>query len=421
MRTKLNILLILTCFVAPGLFLAHPVYVESIVISGTIEPTFYGRWDPGWIHVETRDFEIASDGYIYQVGQSSNPSVEDERTFHLLKWSPTAELVWNRTWDWSDRARVYGMTAHNSFIYTVGCLETDTLVVKWSSSGDVIWSRTWNWTSGQRALDAAVDSVGNVIVLTVVYDHNETASQQNLGLTVLLKYDSAGNFLANYTGGYCYGRDVDLKIADDGFVYALVPLYGSIMQWSPSYSLQWILYGPFDLFDVSSEGNFVVAASNPPFTVRKFDSNMNEIWNVTDGVVWEEFIGNLQMYGSLDVSLDDSTFFLYKVYDNGTYPFVLDKFDSSGTLEWNRTLVYPETWDQEWGESSVPWAFDMRITSKEVIYISAFDYDGDRLGMGIIVYGTPTQVGLPPDPILLIIAVCMIVGVIAIIIILKKR
>ena len=398
------------------------VPTNGAIVSGTIKPSYYNLWNPGWMSAGPVDFEIADDGYVYQVGNSEDPRITQNYTFHLLKWSPTAEIVWNRTWDRSDHTQIYGLAVHNSFIYTAGLISTESgiksLLVKWSSNGDILWSRTWSWTTHQRALDVDVDQHGNVFVLCGVFDLNETAIQYHFALEVLLKYDNSGTLLGNYSGGFCYGRDMKLRISDSGFIYAFDPYYLGLTQWNSSGVVQWNSFEPIQLYDVSPNGNYIVATP-PGYTIRKIDPNQNEIWNTTDTIIWQEYYGSLDLCGSLDAANDGSIYLLYKIRNTTAPTMILNKYDAEGHQLWNKTLGVPGTWDNEFA-TAFAWARGLDVSNQGVLYVSAYFYDGEDLSMGLVVYGTPTLAMFQPE-LFVIIGFAGILCMVVLIIVLKKR
>jgi len=421
MRKKLFVCGILIYLISLGCISFVPS--NGVVVSGTIKPSYYGLWNPGWISVHAVDFEIADDGYVYQIGSSDDYGFTENYTFHLVKWNPTANLVWNRTWDRSQHTQINGIALSSSFIYTAGWISSEsvvkTLLVKWSSNGDILWSRTWNWTSKQRAWDVDVDLDGNVYVLCAIFDHNETATQLHLGLEVLLKYNADGTLLANYSGGYCVGRDMEMKMSENGLIYSLDPYYGGMKQWDTSGSVKWASVVPTFLFDVLSDGNYIVA-TEPGYTLRKFDANQNEIWNTTDSIGWEDYYGSLHSCGGIDTASNGSVYLYYKIRNETEPTMILDKFNADGNLVWNKTLRAPDTWDYEF-TSVFSWVRGIAATDKGVLYLHAQYGDGDYYNLCIVVYGTPTPAIYQSDMFIIILVGIGIIGLVALVILVKRR
>lgn len=261
------------------------------------------RSDP-WYNSYIRGIAVDSTGNVFLIGEcySSNTSYN----FLTLKYSPTGELKWERSysgqgysWDWI-RAITVDIIGN---IYITGCsIDTggsyDYITIKYSNSGDQIWLARYNGPANSydysRAI--AVDNLGNVYV---------SGSSVGLGSDydyALVKYNSNGEelWVSRYNGTnnstdfargialdtlgnvYITGRSA---IADKSYDYATVKYNSSgIEQWVRRYNgtgngndLAYAI--SVDLFgNVYVTGYSIGISTSSDYATIKYDSSGIEQW-----------------------------------------------------------------------------------------------------------------------------------------------
>ncbi len=321
--------------------------------------------------------------------------------------------VWNSTWglrEFQDWGTGVALDSAGNF-YIAGTTENlkhtyDICVVKLNSEGVVLWYRTWGSSATinnpyaiERGTGIALDSSGNIYIT----GYTEYGWQM-----FLLKYDSVGNLLWNLTrSGQSYAITID---SSDNIYIAGTHLvkYNSegVEQWSQSCPR-----GRGIALD-SFENIYVVGATSSwDATLVKYDSSGMLLWSRTWGqsmldygaaividsldniyitgettnILTSQYDIFLIKYTSLGVQLWDhiwgcSSDFDYalgiildsygNIYLGGyTYnfgaimaDFLLVKFDSSGSYQWNRT----------WGGNSEQRANAIAMDSSGDIYLVGY-------------------------------------------------
>jgi len=266
-----------------------------------------------WGGVESEVFcgmVLDSNGNIYIVGSTSSYGAGEDDVV-LLKFNNDIILEWDCIWGENSSDFCHGMAIDSlDNIYLTGITNYpyyDVFLVKYNSSGNQQWNCTWSiedYNITENVLSIVIDS-SDQIYLGV--NTNLTGSEW-----YLLKYDNSGTLLLNAS----YNK-----------------------------------YNPIELLVLDSLDNLYAVGSYNDMYLTKFDGNGNFEWNIT-------CIPNiLQGTEKLAVDPSDNIFiagselinpsvilFGYNMTDYDTY---LMKFNNSGILEWNRTLIgdnniYPE-------------------------------------------------------------------------------
>ncbi len=186
---------------------------------------------------------VGSSGNVYVAGSTSSFGAGGSDAF-LLKFDPSGNLLWQRTWGGSYADSAYALTIDsNENIYVTGQTSSygygahcqlefgpcsNVFLLKFSASGTLLAQRTWggpgNRIVGDLGYGAAVDRTGSVYVT------GETNSFSVRGSSVfLLKFDSSANLTWELTWGrpladrfsYDQGRGVAVagdKVFVTGFV-----------------------------------------------------------------------------------------------------------------------------------------------------------------------------------------------------------
>lgn len=175
-------------------------------------------------------------------------SLFSDDTF-LARYNTSGYQMWNRTWDGGSNTMINGITLSpdDKTVYATGIIGSgpfDILTMAYSINGTLLWNRTWGGSSGDAGLNIATDTNDNVYVCGWTESYSKGAYD-----TLLLKYDSMGNFKWYKTWGG-YGTDIASGIAiQNGSIY---------------------ITGQYE-----NPFSYVV--------LLKYDTNGNYIWNTTFG------------------------------------------------------------------------------------------------------------------------------------------
>ena len=169
---------------------------------------------------------LDSSGNIYVVGDTDGFGAGD-RDILLLKYDHSGSLLWQRTWggssyDWSPRSGVALGSSGNVYIVgstgSFGAGDADVLLLKYDPSGDLLWQRTWGGSELDYGLGMALDSLDNVYVTGLT----ESTGGEDDDL-ILLKFDPSGELLWQRTWGESGKEDCGFSITFDslGHVYVV--------------------------------------------------------------------------------------------------------------------------------------------------------------------------------------------------------
>ncbi len=283
-----------------------------------------------------------------------------------------------KTWGLGWREFAYGVAVgSDGSIHVVGSTEEenhyyDAFILKYASDGTLLWQKAWNRTSeglDDVAYDVAVDQNGNAYV--VGYTQRVYATPEVYDYVfdaLILKYDSNGNLLWQKT---LATGDIDIvaegvAIDQSGYIYVVGKLLNStysredafILKLSPDGTVLWEkgYYSRFDGYPFSEEafgvavdevGNIYVAGfteniSTSYALLLKFNSNGVLLWDK----MWGNVTSDTSMASAYDVAVDQygDIYVVGKKSDSYTsipipsytYDAFILKYDSDGTLLWQR-------------------------------------------------------------------------------------
>lgn len=246
-----------------------------------------------------------SDGGFVTTGETNSYGVGGIDYF-IAKYDSAGGLEWNKVvgGSTSDYSQYVIQTSDGGYAVT-GLSDSypagggyDIFLSKFDSSGNLSWSKTWGGSADDYGQSLIQTSDGSYVVASI------TSSYGAGGWDMLLtKLDSSGNMIWNKTWGGP-GTDESMEINKDASGNYIVA------GWTDGYGA--------GLYDA---------------VLLKYDPNGNLIWQRTWG-------GSSYDVGESVVATADGGYAMtgYTSLGAGGYDLFLAKYDSAGTLMWNRTL-----------------------------------------------------------------------------------
>ena len=266
-----------------------------------------------------------SDGNIFVVG-FTNSYGEGGSDVWLIKYDKDGNFEWNITWGGADSDLGYDIAIDkNSYIYVAGytdgfgAIQDDLCLIKFNASGKQEWNITYGGSGSEIANGISIDSSSNVYIVGTTSSFGAGSSD-----IWVLKYNKTGDLQWNVTWGYGStdsGNDVILASDSEVYVVGITRL--------PS-------------------------ASDNDIILIKYDSDGNQLWNVTWG-------GSDNEYGPY-IAKDrfNNIYATGDVYSTEYRDVFLVKFDASGNQMWNNT----------WGGSSPDSAYGITVGNKDNIWLT---------------------------------------------------
>jgi hypothetical protein len=200
-------------------------YRDGNIFLAKFSPTGLLLWDFTWGGNQQESagaIAIAPNGTIYITGITSSFDV-GQGDAYLLSVSPVGALNWQRTWggEFFDLARDVAV-ATDGGIYVSGetvFTANSAFLVKFAADGSVMWEREWgvvakNGVPGEtQGNGVAAAPAGGAYVAGASFS---AGANPNL---VVVRFDSAGNFVWRRVGGPGFGSSQDVAVGPDGNVH----------------------------------------------------------------------------------------------------------------------------------------------------------------------------------------------------------
>ena len=326
---------------------------------------------------------VAPDGSIYVCGDTTSAGAGGYDLL-LAKFSSSGTVQWQKTFGGSKNDHGYSVAvAPDGSVYvcgkttSAGAGGSDLLLAKFSSSGTVQWQKTLGGSKYDCGESVAVAPDGSVYVCGLT---DSTGSGNDAFL--LAKISSSGTVQWQKTlagSKYDWGRSV--AVAPDGSVYVCGYTYSAgaggydllLAKFSSSGTVQWqkTLAGSHEDYAISvavaPDGSVYVCgkthsagAESHELLLAKFSSSGTVQWQKTLGGSYEDY-GN-----SVAVAPDGSVYVcgVTDPADTRIYDFLLAKFSSSGTVQWQKTL----------GGSDDDYANSVAVAPDGSVYVCGYTY-----------------------------------------------
>lgn len=226
----------------------------------------------------------------------------------------------------------------------------EVLLTKYNTSGVIQWQRLLSGTNTDLGLAIAVDSSGNSYITGYTYTGASTYD------ILIAKYDTNGTIQwQQKLGGSGQQRgngifvDASNNVYVTGFQLTGGNAYLIVAKYNSSGVLQW-QKGIYDSLTIGdNSGNSVVVTPSGEICVVGW-SNVSGTYeiqlvklNASTTIQWQRSLGRSQADGSEGIALDSlsNIYVVGETRDPSTfqYSLVLAKYDSSGVIQWQRTLT----------------------------------------------------------------------------------
>lgn len=164
---------------------------------------------------------IAADGTIYVTGVTSSFGVQGDA--FLLSVTPAGLLNWQRTWGGASFDVPHGVAvATDGGIYISGdttFTANSAFLVKFAADGSVLWEREWGLLA-KNGLPG--ETQGRAVAAAPAGGAYVTGASLGAGADpnlLVVRFDSAGNFVWQRVGGPGFGSSQDIAVGANGDVH----------------------------------------------------------------------------------------------------------------------------------------------------------------------------------------------------------
>jgi uncharacterized delta-60 repeat protein len=352
-----------------------------------------GATSAGWIatlsssnlefSVYGEDVAIDSSGNVYVCGTQYGTGYN----FQIAKYNSTGTLLWQKT-----MSTVYYASSitvdSNDNVYVAGTVIIGTdeaYIIKLDSSGNIQWQRTLGGANSQQAQSVKVDSSGNVYI-------GGTAQNASSGYDLFIaKYDASGTLqwqrlLGLFGTSFNFGYDLALDSSGNPHICGIETVSTRYRMFVAKYDtsgvFQWQrrLTGS-DTDDrgqgvaVDSAGNvYMCGFSNSGGSPGSFNSILAK-YNSSGVLQWQRSLGlgyPTQDYGySVTVDSNDDVFISGSTNGFDTDKFLIAKYNSSGVLQWQRILGRNESISG----IGAAYGYSIKVDNRSSMYICGYIQD----------------------------------------------
>ena len=302
---------------------------------------------------------VGSSGNVYVCGYTNSTGAGGVDGL-LAKYDASGAIQWQRTFGGTSNEYLRGITIDSSEnVYVVGNTNssptagiTDLLIVKYDSSGTLQWQRIFGGTGQEYGYGVGVDSSDNVYIAARTASMGAVSNE-----CLIVKYDSSGTLQWQRTlGGSAseYFQNIAVDSSGNSYLSGRTSTVGQggndglIVKYDSSGTLQWqrtlggtgadIAMG----ITLDSSGNAYVAGYTGPgpqggddIFVAKYNSSGSLQWQRTLGGTQDEFLYDIASDSSSNLYITGHT----RSAGGGIDKIFIVKYDSSGTVQWQRTIT----------------------------------------------------------------------------------
>jgi uncharacterized delta-60 repeat protein len=355
-------------------------YVTSNYSLRRINPEYWINTTGRYQYVYNYGIAVDSNKNIYAVGETN--ATDTNYNILLTKYSSKGFIQWQRTL--GGASYDYGwkiVVDSNNDVYVTGSTRSqgagsdDIVIAKYNSSGTIQWQRTLGGASSDGGYGIAIDSGDNVYVTG--YTSSEGAGSDDI---VIAKYNSSGTIQWQRTLGGAssdVGYGIAIDSGDNVYVTGSTNSQGAgsddivIAKYNSSGTIQWqrtlggassdVGYG----IAIDSGDNVYVTgytnsegAGNFDFIIVKYNSSGTIQWQRTLGGANNDYGYGIAIDSGDNVYVTGST----RSQGAGNDDIVIAKYNSSGTIQWQRTL----------GGASTDVGFGIAIDSGDNVYVTGY-------------------------------------------------
>jgi uncharacterized delta-60 repeat protein len=328
-----------------------------------------------------RSVGIDSVNNIYALGYTASTGAGFS-DFLLVKYDSAGIILWQRVLGgFSDDIGNSVAIDSADNVYALGYTDStgaglsDFLLAKYDSSGTLLWQRILGGASQDQGLSVAIDSSDNVYVTG--YTASTGAGDDDL---LLAKYNSSGTIQWQRVLGGANaesGNSVAIDSGNNVYVLGLTRSTGAgnndflLAKYNSSGTIQWqrVLGGAsLDIGNsvaIDSADNvyvlgrtFSTGAGNNDFLIAKYDSSGTIQWQRSLGGASDEFGNSV----AIDSANNVYVFGYTRSTGAGDNDFLLAKYNSSGTIQWQRSL----------GGASDELGYSVAIDSADNVYVLGY-------------------------------------------------
>ncbi|MFX1579866.1 MAG: hypothetical protein ACFFBJ_09490 [Promethearchaeota archaeon] len=377
----------------------------------------FGHWG-GEYGARFPDMALSDDDSAYVIGQISDYETQTIR-HTLVKFNSLGAVVWARS---QDRVVGEAVDTRGNDIYTVGWGGNyDVVLIKWGSGGSKAWNKTYDLGEREYGRDLAICSDGSVII--VGDKVRDDPIYGSIADAFMMKIDDQGEVLWTKTfqnmGYQLYQVFVD---SDDRIFAVDMGGYPGITEWDHNGNLtEWVYDGVVNTLTMADD-YFIVSRSiysSGLFNITKVTKDGTIVWETSVmkkyGDLWSEWL----IADGITVNNEDDIFVIAKHF-RFELKWVLYKFDSTGTQEWNRSILSIK-WLSLY--SGITGEIDLEMGNNGLLYVGGHWIPAEKepTAIAVAVYN-PDEVAVPVIlPPLLIAAGAGLAFAIVAVIIYKKR
>ena len=293
---------------------------------------------------------VAPDGYVYVCGETNND-------YLIAKFNSSGTLQWQKTTGGYPSSRAVAIGSDGS-VYVCGSTYIkdgrgyECLITKFNSSGTLQWQKTLGVSNSNST------GVGSIAIGSdgSVYVCGGTATGDLGSKSMLIaKYNSSGTLQWQKKLGSGTNRGNSVAVGSDGSVYICGTTYSGgagssdvfIAKFNSSGTLQWQKtlggsdYEIGNSVAIGSDGSVYVVGYTNSAGAGSYDALIAKL-NSSGTLQWQKTLGGSDHDGgdSVAVGTDGSVYVCGTTYSGGagSSDILIAKFNSSGTLQWQKTL-----------------------------------------------------------------------------------